>query len=108
MQIFVTDPDKIEKHTSETIKYKFDFTNYLPTSATISSAVVTAYDVHTEASVTSVLSGSSTVTDSNLKVQQTLTAGKAGKTYLLQCVATLSTTELVCLVTKMYCSNGLE
>lgn len=106
-EIFWTDPVAFEKHTAETYNYKFNFTDYLPDSATIASAAVTAYDLSTSEAVTSVLSGSATVTDSSLKVRQLIQGGSAGKTYVLRCTATLSTSEVLVLCTKMYVADEL-
>ena len=106
-EIFWTDPAAFAKHVVETYNYKFDFTDYVPTGATLSSAVVTAYDLATNEAVTSVLSGSAAVTDADLKVRQLVQAGSAGSTYVLRCVATLSTTEVLVLCTKMHVSDEL-
>lgn len=106
-EIFWTDPKAFEKHVVETYNYKFDFTDYVPTGATVSSATVTAIDLLTNEAVTSVLTGSASVTDANLKVRQLVQAGTAGRTYVLRCTATLSTTEVLVLCTKMHVSDEL-
>ncbi len=106
-EIFWTDPVAFEKHTAETYGFKFNFTDYVPDTVTISSATVVAYDLASKEAVTSVLSGSPTITDANLKVRQTLTAGTAGHTYVLRCTATLSSSEILVLCTKMHVSDEL-
>ena len=77
------------KLSAETVIETFDFTSRLAASETISTAsvVCTVYS-GTDASPSSVISGSATI--SGQKVTQKVTAGTEGVTYLLACTITTS------------------
>jgi len=75
------------KNTGETTPLVFDFLSKLPIGDTIASAVCTCTVWSgVDASPSSVLSGSATISGS--KVTQTITGGVAGVTYKITCAAT--------------------
>lgn len=80
------------KTTASSRKVSFEFGQDLATGETISSASVTA-TVHsgTDASPSSVVSGSATISGS--KVTQLITAGTLGVTYVLSCSAATSASQ---------------
>lgn len=80
------------KLLGETVTETFDFTSRLAPTETISSAVVTAAVYSgTDASPSSIVSGSTTI--SGQKVTQKITAGTLGVTYKLLCTIVTSTSQ---------------
>ena len=78
-----------EKPLGETAKTVFDFTSRLAISESISSAsTVAATYSGTDASPSSIISGSASI--SGAQVTQTLTGGTSGVTYLVTCTAVTS------------------
>ena len=77
------------KLVGETVAEIFDFTSRLSPTETISTAIVTASVYSgTDASPSSIISGSTTI--SGQKVTQRITAGVLGVTYKLLCTITTS------------------
>lgn len=84
------------KLSGETVIETFDFTSRLSTAETISTAAVTATVYSgTDASPSSIVSGSATI--SGQKVTQKITAGTLGVTYLLLCTITTSLSQTLLL-----------
>lgn len=77
------------KLLGETVTETFPFLSRLAVGETISTAVVTATTYSgTDASPSAIISGSATISGSN--VTQKITAGTLGVTYLLLCTITTS------------------
>lgn len=80
------------KLLGETATETFDFTSRLAPTETISTAIVTASVYSgTDASPSSIISGSTTI--SGQKVTQKITGGVLGVTYKLLCTITTSTSQ---------------
>ena len=79
-----------QKSSTETSNVAFDFSSFLRSTDTISSAVCTCTVFSgTDASPSSVISGSASI--SGFVVSQLITGGVSGVTYNLTCTATCST-----------------
>lgn len=96
MTTVVATPELDFKDPEETVVVAFDFTRDLDPGETISSPVVTiAVSVGTDASASSVLSGSATA--GTAVVTQTVTSGVADVDYRLQCKVTTSASRVLVL-----------
>lgn len=85
-----------QKNPADTLPLVFDFSSYLPTSVTVSSAVTSATVYSgTDASPTALISGSPTV--SSPTVTQNTIGGVEGVTYIVSCSATLSNAAIITL-----------
>lgn len=85
----VVQPPKL---SGETKTYEWDFSSLLAVGETISTQTVTASVYSgTDASPSSIISGSATV--SGDVVSQKITAGTVGVIYLLKCTITTSTSQ---------------
>lgn len=90
----MTDPNFFTKQPSEQTTRAFEYANRLPFSATLSSATLTAYNLSTQATDTSVLE-STTGTVSGTQVRFRAKAGTNGVNYKITCYATLSNGDIL-------------
>lgn len=88
------------KDPGETVNATFDFTAGVPEGVTLDSATVAvSLAGGADAAASGVLAGSPTLDGSN--VLQRLSAGVAGATYTVRCVATLSTGSVLVLAATL-------
>lgn len=84
----MTTPETIRKQSAEKYPILVDFTNKLPTGATISSATSAAYDLVDNSDVSATLINGTTKTDTSVTVK--LQAGITNHKYKITVTATLS------------------
>lgn len=76
------------KQPQETVPFSFDFADYLPSTDTLSSAVITVFDSDGNNVTVTILSGSYSITtgknSTNTKIVQKVTGGNDGEKFQIE------------------------